>query len=394
MDTHFGPIKPFILYSPSANALNIKSSEFRSCEFMKQIHHTSVWILGGILIILSFIMNPMIRIAESSNGVQPRTATQGSWIFTIGVTGVAGSDNAHFMWPVAIAINATGDIYVADYTADRVLVFSNSCTYKYTVNVDHPNGVAVNATGYLFVALYSHHCVQVFDKAGIYQYTIGVNGVAGTDNGHFNETVAVTVNTTGHIFVADYQNQRVQVFDKAGIYQFTIGETGVIGSDNNHFAWLQGVAVASTGHIYIADGNNRVQVFDKAGIYQYTIKEHIGWPEAVAVNTTGALFVADYNDRQVKVFETDGTYQYAIGVLGVEGSDNTHFDGPSGVSVNATGHVFVADKNNFRVQVFAIDYSPQTQPEGIPGLPVTMLVIASGFVIFYLIHRVKLYLHA
>ncbi|OLS12263.1 MAG: NHL repeat-containing protein [Promethearchaeota archaeon CR_4] len=148
----------------------------------------------------------------------------GIYQYTIGTPGVTGTGDYEFDWPYAIAVNATGHLYVADAQNHRVQVFDNAGTYQYTIGTTGvsgpgnnefyvPSGVAVNATGHLYVADMFNHRVQVFDNAGTYQDTIGVTGeYEPNDNDHFNYPFGVVVNATGHLYVADSYNDRIQVF--------------------------------------------------------------------------------------------------------------------------------------------------------------------------------------
>ncbi|MHA1732787.1 MAG: hypothetical protein ACTSU5_12650, partial [Promethearchaeota archaeon] len=195
------------------------------------------------------------------------------YLYTIGVTGVAGLDDAHF---------------------------------------DNPRGVAVNSSGALYVADTYNHRVQVFGAAGDYLYTVGTTGESGSDDAHFDCPGGVAVNSTGALYVADAGNQRVQVFGAAGDYLYTVGTTGQPGSDDAHFYYPEGVAVNSTGALYVADtDNHRVQVLGAAGDYLYTLgttgeygsdDAHFYYPRGVAVNSTGALYVADTYNHRVQVF--------------------------------------------------------------------------------------------
>src|SRR5438445_3411903 len=103
------------------------------------------------------------------------------YLSTIGVTGVSGSDNAHFNLPRGVAVDSSGNIYVAD-----------------TFN----------------------HRVQKFLSTGVYKFTLGTTGVAAPpDNAHFNYPERVTVDSSGNIYVADTDNHRVQKFNSLGVYQ-------------------------------------------------------------------------------------------------------------------------------------------------------------------------------
>jgi len=97
--------------------------------------------------------------------------------------------------------------------------------------------VAVDSYGYVYVVNSRNQCVQKFTSNGTYQSTLGVNGVAGSDNSHFNLPFGVAVDSTGNIYVSDYNNQRIQKYNSNGTFLNTLGVTGITGNDNNHFSY-------------------------------------------------------------------------------------------------------------------------------------------------------------
>ncbi len=325
---------------------------------MKRIQHLSLLAITGVLLVLASAMPAIQQPADlgsdkgRDHNISPRAASYVDYLFTVGISGSSGSDNARLDNPEGVAVNATGHIYVADTHNNRVQVFDNTGKYLYTISgFSNPTGVAVNSTGHVYVVDNGNHRVQVFNNAGSYQYTIGTTGVSGLGPGQFNQPYGVVVNSSGYLYVSELSNDRVQVFDNAGVHKYNI--TGSLSGP-------RGVAVNSTGHLYVADrGNNRIRVYDKAGIYLYTIgglpygsgDYEFYWPYGVAVNATGHLYVTDYVNHRVQVFDNAGIYQHTIGT-GVMGSDNARFYNPEGVALNTTGHLFVADYNNHRVQVF------------------------------------------
>ncbi|MHA1732382.1 MAG: 6-bladed beta-propeller [Promethearchaeota archaeon] len=344
---------------------------------------TAAIVIVGVILSAPIISNSG-SILDGKGDTFPRDTRPASsggtvYAYTIGVTGVTGSDNAHFDNPEDATTNETGAVYVADASNHRVQVFDAAGAYLYTIGVtgvtgtdnahfNYPWGVAINSSGDIYVVDSVNYRVQVFDVAGNYLYTIGVSGVSGSDNSHFNAPTDAIVNSSGALYVADQSNHRVQVFDVAGNYLYTIGVSGVSGSDNAHFNLPTDVAVNSSGALYVADQNNhRVQVFDNAGNYLYTIgttgvigtdEHHFNWTNGVAINSSDELYVADYDNHRVQVFDAAGAYLYTIGVTASYGSDNAHFYRPRGLCVNGSGALYVADLNNERIQVFKLIHEP------------------------------------
>ena len=202
-----------------------------------------------------------------------------------------------------------------------------------------------------------------------YQSTLGVAGTAGTDNAHFHGPVpAVVDQASGRLFVADTLNHRIQVLDSSALTVLgTIGVSGVSGSDNAHLNQPGGVAFdALIDHLFVADtGNDRIQVFDaKSFAYVATIgvtgvtgtdNVHFNQPSSAQVNpANGQLYVADSGNHRVQIFDAPSLgYVGTIGAPGVTGTDNGHFNLPRDAELNpSVGQIMVADSGNSRVQLF------------------------------------------
>jgi tripartite motif-containing protein 71 len=211
----------------------------------------------------------------------------GEPIFTIGVAGVKGGDEAHFANPRGVAYDASGNIYIADEWNQRIQIFSSDGTYQTSLGTGwgtgiyqfkYPDGVAVDDGGNIYVADSSNHRVQIYNSSRVYVATLGVTGVAGADNSHFNEPNDVEVDASGNIYVADTWNNRVQKFNSSRAWQMTLDQ----------FWGPSGVAVDLLGNIYVADyWNNRVQVYAGSGVYLTTI----GDPGAARLTNSGTLQV-------------------------------------------------------------------------------------------------------
>ena len=201
-----------------------------------------------------------------------------------------------------------------------------------------------------------------------YQSTLGTAGVPGSDNSHFNGPSAGAIDTAhGHLFVADLINNRVQVLDTVSLAVVaTLGTSGAAGSDNSHFNTPAGVAYdPAANEIFVADaGNDRVQIFN-GGTFAYvgtigatgvpgTDNSHFNTPVNVAIGANHQLYVTEYSGDRVQIFDA-GTSAYiaTLGVAGVTGRDNGHFNSPNDAEFNPlTGQIMVADGGNGRVQLF------------------------------------------
>ena len=263
-----------------------------------------------------------------------------STVATIGVTGVAGSDNAHFNDPTGVAIDiATDQIFVADTGNDRIQVF-NAATFAYVETI----GAQITGDG----ALADSDNIAFKAPGGMY-----------TDVG------------TGRLYVADTGNQRIQVFTTSPFaYVATLGTSGASGSDSAHFNAPTDVTVnTAAGEILVADsGNARVQRFDAVTFaYKGTIggaglsvgnSDYLGAPTAVAYDAMSNLvLIADSAEQRVEVFDAlSYTYVQTLGTTGSAGSSDSQFSAPFGVMIDTAHHrVLIGDQQNNRMQIFSIE---------------------------------------
>ncbi len=72
-----------------------------------------------------------------------------------------------------------------------------------------PFGIAVDASGNIFVADTFNHRIQQFSSTGVF---ITKWGTVGTGNGQFKDPIGITVNASGGVYVADLYNFRIQLF--------------------------------------------------------------------------------------------------------------------------------------------------------------------------------------
>lgn len=296
-----------------------------------------------------------------------------AYVATLGVTGVAGTDNAHFNEPLGVtAVN--GKIYVADLVNHRVQIF-NAATYAYLATIggsegtgnnqfQYPIDVAVDSSGVIYVTDIGNERVQVFNSSYAYVRTMGVTDVPYvTDDNHFYQPFHVDATRDGGWLVAESYGHRVIKLNADGSQAWAIGQTGVPGEDSTHFNLPHDAAEHSNQVIFVTDAaNHRLMRFGPDGSYLGewggwgTGDNQFNWPTAVTFAPNGDILVVDTNNRRVQIYDFNFFYKATLGVTGVAGSSNAHFEYPLDVAVDADGNIYVADEGNQRVQVFNSSY--------------------------------------
>ncbi|MEI9982556.1 MAG: IPT/TIG domain-containing protein [Aliidongia sp.] len=231
-----------------------------------------------------------IFVADSGNDrIQVFDAKSFAYVATLGPSSagdarMAAAAGTGFSTPVGVQVNAaTGQLYVADTGNQRVQIF-DAATLAYVgtlgstgvagsdaAHFNAPKDAAVNPTANeILVADSGNGRVQRFDAATLaYKGTIGGAGLSVSSNDDLGTPVSVSYDSVSNLILVgdDGAAQRVQVFDALSYsYVLTLGTTGSAGSSNTQFSGPSGIAIdAAHGRVFIGDRqNDRVQVFSVA----------------------------------------------------------------------------------------------------------------------------------
>jgi tripartite motif-containing protein 71 len=290
-----------------------------------------------------------------------------------------GAEGVGLDRPTGVAIDPSGNVWVADYMNGRIVKFSPSGTllgtYGYYGSGEggflEPREIAINqSNGDVYVTDEGNNRVVELNEKGEFVETFGWGvkdgkeefeickggsscraGISGSGSGQFHEPKGVALDSSGDVWIADYGNNRIEEFNASGEYQQKFGKEG---SGEAQFKDPAGIAF-SGGSIYVSEyGNNRVQKLSTAGKYEGQFGKggsgngEFNEPRGIAADPkTGNLYVADTGNNRVQEFSSSGAL---IAKFGSAGSGSGQFSEPKGIAVNASGGVYITDYNNSRVQ--------------------------------------------
>lgn len=286
---------------------------------------------------------------------------------TANTGGVSGSSLSS---PSGLAVDARGDLYVADSGNNRVLVFAPpfashmaaSQVYgqggAYNTNIpndggvsenslEHPAGVALDGQGRVYIADFLNNRVLEYDPPQIGDPTPDTTAdrVIGQpdfisnaqNNGGLNASglsgpVSLALNSKGNLFIADSQNSRVLEYDEPLA------------------SWSGAVADRVFGQANFTSG-----IGNNGGISASTLES----PESVAVDSLDRLYVADFFNNRVLEYDQPLSSKAAVRVFGqpdfttftanTGGLGARSLAGPIGVALDAEDNLYAADYFNNRV---------------------------------------------
>ena len=245
---------------------------------------------------------------------------------------------AQLSFPMGIAIDAAGNVFVADRDASvvrkiaangTITTVAGSGTPGYTgdggaaisAQINGPFGIALDSAGSLYIADTTNNVVRNVSPDGTISTVAGTGtpgylGDGGTARSAWlNGPEGVALDAAGNLYIADTFNGRVR----------RVGTDGII---------TTAAGIGSTG-IFSGDGGPAIS----AGI---------SLPPDVASDRAGNLYIADFGNSRVRMV-TNGIITTAAGrndgVPPIDGEEavNARFEGPTGLTVDRGGNIYFVE---------------------------------------------------
>ena len=267
--------------------------------------------------------------------------------------------------PGGVAVDARGNVYVADTGNARVQKFGPDGRLLKAVGVagtaeaefNQPSDLALDGEGNLYVLDSWNHRVQKFDSELNFVAAWGKAATTLIRPGPYEMwgPRSIAVDWQGNVWVADTGTNRVRKFSPDGEALATVGRQG---GRPGEFSEPVGIAIDANAHqILVADaGNARIQRFDVElkPIVQYAVEE---WEDRapankpnLAVLPDGRLLISDPAHGRVLLMGTDGRVAASLEAVAGEG-----LGAPRGLAYDeASGFVFVSEGTAGRVRRFPL----------------------------------------
>jgi sugar lactone lactonase YvrE len=332
------------------------------------------------------------------------------------ITTVAGNGNADFSGdngpatdaalngPRAVAVDSTGNLWVADTFNNRVRQVDSSGKIR-TLNSGDlltPRGVAVSVNGDVLISDSGNHRILRVSISGDVSLVAGTgkpafSGDGGNPTNASLDPYGVSIDGSGIIVIADHGNNRIRKIAEGGTRLLTpfgvnLGPptiTTVAGNGQPDYLGDNGPATAAklsgpsavvtdaAGNTFIADANNsRVRRVDFAtgiittvagsGVSGFggdggqAVDAQINSPQGLAIDVDGSLYIADTNNHRIRKVDLNGVIR-TIGGSGVAGysGDNqpataAALSSPSGIAIDGQGNLYIADTGNSRIRKLTV----------------------------------------
>ncbi len=326
-----------------------------------------------------------------------------------GVLGFEGDNGlataANLAGPREIAIDASGNLFIADFLGNRIrrvdaksgiisTVAGSYLEYGFkgdggpatSALLEGCKGVFLDSAGNIFIADSYNNRIRKVDAATGIITTIAGDGSRsyGGDNGpatsaSLSRPDHVVVDASGNIFVSDTENHRIRRIDAAtkiittyaGTGQGTYGGDGGPAQQANLKSPSQ-ICIDASGNMFVADaGNARIRRIDRNGVITSVAgsgdKKYSGdggsatsaamaSPQGVAVDGSGQIFIADSGNYRIRLVNSGGI------ITTLAGNGHTSYLGdngpawaatlldPRGIAIDSAGNLYIADQSNLRIR--------------------------------------------
>lgn len=182
-----------------------------------------------------------------------------------------------------------------------------------------PKGIAVDASGNLYVADDINHRVRKITPAGTVS-TLAGSALGSADGAgtaaQFNRPTGVALDASGNVYVADAKNHRIRKITPNGTVSTLAGSTEGFAEGTStaaRFSEPVGLAVDASGNVYVADSDNsRIRKITPDGTVSTLAGGSAGFadgtattarfrsPSGVAVDAAGIVYVADRQNHSIR----------------------------------------------------------------------------------------------
>ena len=306
-------------------------------------------------------------------------------------------NTAMFNSPVGIAVDAQGNVFVADATNQRirkitpanvVSTFAGSAQQGFNDGTGaaaqfyFPQGLAIDATGNMIVTDSRSHLIRKVTPAAVVT-TLAGNIVVGFTDGtgsaaQFNNPVGASIDAQGNAYIVDWNNHSIRKVTPAGVVT-TLAGNGTAGYADGtgaaaRFRFPYGVTTDAAGNVYVADDqNNRIRKITPAGVVTTIAGDgtfgyadgnanvaKFAFPSDVKIDAQGNIFVADRGNHCIRKITAAGVVSTIAGVPTLSGfldggPGTARFNQPYGLAMDAQGNMYVSDYLNYSIRKVTLE---------------------------------------
>ena len=314
--------------------------------------------------------------------------------------------NASVRFPVRVIADGSGNLYIADWSNERVrrvspngiitTVVGNGQESSSgdggpgrTASLSRPYGLALDATGSLYIGEQNGGRVRKVTAAGIISTFAGNGGFQASAEGSpgvlavLNRPKSIFLDAAGNLYIAEQSGHKIRKLGPGGKI-FSVAGVGIATCSGNggpalasYIASPSDIAADAAGDIYFSEGCHVIRRVRRDGTLAGTAgmparggfsgdggpatAALLNEPDGITFDRAGNLYIADRGNDRVRKVTPDGIISTVAGngQRGFSGDGgpaaNASLNYPSGLALDRAGNLYITDTNNHRIRMVTPD---------------------------------------
>lgn len=218
---------------------------------------------------------------------------------------------------------------LANQPDDLTLALNFNNANDYGANFNQPYGLAVDASGQVWVANYGGNTMTLLSSIGRFQGNFP----------NFNAPDAAAISPAGDVWVPNYGGNNITALTSSG------GLIGNFAPSGANFNGPYDVSIDASGNVWVPNlGGNSVTELTKSGAVVGNFAPsgaNFNLPYALAIGASGNIWVPNYGGNSLTALNASG------GLVGNFAPSGANFDAPADLAIDGAGTVWVPNCGGF-----------------------------------------------
>ena len=278
------------------------------------------------------------------------------------IASALAATGANFQSPIGVTLDGSGNLYVADTSANTVLQLppggSTATSLFPTGTLSAPSDLAIDGAGNLYVADTANNRILELPPSGAASILISSSPlIAGSA---LNSPRSLASDSSGNLYILDSGNHRVLELSATGSPRLYLTDAAF----SPALTSIDSIAIDDSGNLYLADASaNQIAAYSASGAATIFLSstasidgQRLSGPNHLSIDAVGNLYVSDSGNHRILQITPSGAASDLL-------SSSTQIaslslNNPGGIALDGLGDLYAADTGNARILKLDVAASP------------------------------------